>query len=407
MLKSCFFFLLFSFVFLPTFSQPLDDPLQVFLDCESCDTRYLKQRLGWVTFVRDRKVADIHLFIADQPMASGGRQYDLRFIGVSDKYAREQTIPLQIGPFNSQIEINERLEHSIKLGLLSYLVTYQPLTVEANIASAKNSTSTPTSDPWDYWIFEVSGAIDWSQESNRKEYEWQGELDIDRITKAWRIRSEFETESQINQVQRDSSTLRTRRRRSEAEASVVKSLNQHWSAGVFANLYASTYVNIRTGSRVQAALEYNVFPYQLSATRELTIAYMIGPRYFSYLEQTIYDEMQEQRFGQGLRINLDVKRPWGRAEVQLEGSHFMHDLSKNRLEIEAELSLQIVKGLFLQMGAEASLIHDQLYLPKGSASLEEILLEQRALATNFELEFRVGIGYTFGSIYNSVVNTRL
>ena len=407
MLKPYFFVLFLLLISQPAFSQATHESIRVFLDCESCDTRYLKQRLDWVTFVRDRNVADVHLFITDQPMASGGRQYELRFIGVGDQFSRQHTIPLQTNAFNTQIEINERLENTIKIGLLSYLVTYQSVTVEAALAPLEDNTSPSASDPWDYWIFEISGVVDWEQESNRKEYEWNGELDIERTTKAWRIRSEFETESQINQVKRDSSSLRTRRKRSEAEVSVVKSLSQHWSAGVFGNLYSSTYINVRTGSRIQAALEYNLFPYQRSATRELTVAYLIGPRYFDYQEETIYGELKEQRFGHGLRINLDVKQPWGRAEVQLEGRHFMHDFSKNRLEARAELSLQIIKGLFVRFGAEANLIHDQLYLPKGDVSLEEVLLEQRALATNFELEFRVGIGYTFGSIYNSVVNTRL
>ncbi len=129
----------------------------------------------------------------------------------------------------------------------------------------------------------------------------------------------------------------------------------------------------------------------MSATRELTIAYLVGPRSFTYREKTIYGKTEEQLFGQSLRINLDVKQPWGRAEIQLEGTHFMHDFSKNRLEAEAEVSLRIMKGLFLQLGVEASLIHDQLYLPKGDVSLEEVLLEQRALATNFRA--RVPGGY--------------
>lgn len=82
-------------------------------------------------------------------------------------------------------------------------------------------------------------------------------------------------------------------------------------------------------------------------------------------------------------------------------------MKKNRIEAEADLSIRIVKGLFLQFGVEASMIHDQIYLPKGNASIEEILLEQKALATDFEFGFEIGVGYTFGSIYNSVVNTRL
>jgi len=59
------------------------------------------------------------------------------------------------------------------------------------------------------------------------------------------------------------------------------------------------------------------------------------------------------------------------------------------------------------MGLQADLIHDQLHIPKGDASLEEVLLRRRDLLTTYEYEVNVGFSYTFGSIYNNVVNTRL
>ncbi len=231
-----------------TYAQAPDAKLLVFLDCESCDTDYLKQRLDLVTYVRDRKVADVHLFIADQPMASGGRQYDLQFIGVSNQYMQQYALSLQISPSDTQAEINERLENTIKIGLLSYLITHQSVNVEATLLPAATGTPPSASDPWNYWIFEISGALDWDQESNRKEYEWSGEVDIERTTEAWRIRSEFEAESRINHVKRDEAMLTTQRKRLAAEASVVKSMSSHWSAGVFGSLYSSTYTNVRVGS---------------------------------------------------------------------------------------------------------------------------------------------------------------
>jgi hypothetical protein len=69
--------------------------------------------------------------------------------------------------------------------------------------------------------------------------------------------------------------------------------------------------------------------------------------------------------------------------------------------------LRIVKGLSLRFSSGFELIHDQLYLAKGDASLEELLLQQRQLATTYEFSSSVGLSYTFGSIYNNVVNTRL
>ena len=52
-------------------------------------------------------------------------------------------------------------------------------------------------------------------------------------------------------------------------------------------------------------------------------------------------------------------------------------------------------------------IHDQLNLPGGDRISEEILLEQRELATAYRYSASVGIGYSFGSIFNTVVNPRM
>ena len=49
------------------------------------------------------------------------------------------------------------------------------------------------------------------------------------------------------------------------------------------------------------------------------------------------------------------------------------------------------------------IINDQISLPREEASIEDILLGQSQLATNFE----TGLSYTFGSLYNNVINTRL
>lgn len=108
-----------------------------------------------------------------------------------------------------------------------------------------------------------------------------------------------------------------------------------------------------------------------------------------------------------LGISYDVRQPWGRIEADLAGSQYFFDMQKKRLEFEGDLGLRVFKGFFVTLSLDAALVQDQLYLPNGDASLEEILLERRAISTDYELGFRIGVAYTFGSIYNSVVNTRL
>jgi len=53
-----------------------------------------------------------------------------------------------------------------------------------------------------------------------------------------------------------------------------------------------------------------------------------------------------------------------------------------------------------------TIIHDQLGLVKGGVSPEEVLLRRRDLETQYYYYTSIGFSYTFGSIYNNVVNPR-
>ncbi|MBT5056892.1 MAG: hypothetical protein HOM68_10170, partial [Gemmatimonadetes bacterium] len=71
------------------------------------------------------------------------------------------------------------------------------------------------------------------------------------------------------------------------------------------------------------------------------------------------------------------------------------------------LSVRLFRGLSLRVEGGVDRINDQLSLAAGEASLEEILLRRRELATDYEVWGQIGFSYTFGSIYNNVVNNRL
>ena len=49
---------------------------------------------------------------------------------------------------------------------------------------------------------------------------------------------------------------------------------------------------------------------------------------------------------------------------------------------------------------------DQISLPRRSATQEEVLLRLRELQSGYEVSVAFGIRYSFGSIFNNVVNPR-
>jgi hypothetical protein len=88
-------------------------------------------------------------------------------------------------------------------------------------------------------------------------------------------------------------------------------------------------------------------------------------------------------------------------------SQFLDQPDQNRLTLNNNINLRIVRGLSLRISGSFQLIRDQINLPKGEASIEDLLLRQRQISTNYQNRISMGLSYTFGSIFNNIVNTRL
>ena len=97
---------------------------------------------------------------------------------------------------------------------------------------------------------------------------------------------------------------------------------------------------------------------------------------------------------------------WGSLTLEVNGYHFLNDLSKSRLTFYSEADVRLIKGLSLNLYAYYTVLHDQLYLPKGNLTREEVLLRQNQAATTYSAYMYMGISYTFGSVLNNVVNPR-
>ena len=70
------------------------------------------------------------------------------------------------------------------------------------------------------------------------------------------------------------------------------------------------------------------------------------------------------------------------------------------------MDVRLFKGFSISLDGSVSKRRDQLSLRRGEATSEEILVRQRELATDYAFDFGFGISYSFGSIFNNVVNPR-
>jgi hypothetical protein len=107
-----------------------------------------------------------------------------------------------------------------------------------------------------------------------------------------------------------------------------------------------------------------------------------------------------------LSVAYQVQEKWGSINFSFSGSNYLHDFSKNKLEFWGFMRLRIIKGLSLSVNGGVAYINDQFNLRKGDLSEAERLLRLKEQATNFSIQGGVSISYTFGSIYNNVVNPR-
>jgi hypothetical protein len=69
-------------------------------------------------------------------------------------------------------------------------------------------------------------------------------------------------------------------------------------------------------------------------------------------------------------------------------------------------SVRLFKGFSFNVSGGYNRIRDQIGLRKDDATTEEVLLRLKQRATGYSYNMNFGISYSFGSIFNSVVNPR-
>jgi hypothetical protein len=261
-------------------------------------------------------------------------------------------------------------------------------------------------DKWNFWVFNASFRGRLSGEEQRNSTTFSGNLSANRITPASKLRMGLDIDYDRDNYDVDGERTTSISESGDFDGLYVKSISEHWSVGAWLSLSSSTYRNIEFAYTLHPAIEYNFFPYSVSTRRQLRILYKIGYGSYRYREETIFDKTSEDLFNESLSITLELNEPWGTAEFFLEGSHYFHDFSKNKLRLSGELSFRIFKGLSLNIHGSYSGTHNQLSLPKGEATLEEILLQRRELSSSYRYFTSIGLSYRFGSVFSNVVNPR-
>ena len=410
MTKSILFLALLIFPFYLMAQENPEDKKQIdfFLECYACDFTFVRQKLDFVSFVRDPKLADVHILSSHSHTGSGGRIFFIEFIGMKTFEGQNFKYEYTAEQSETDDETRKGLLKLIQTGILQYY-SKAGLLKQLEIDLGKNEYTEIVStveDPWKLWVFRIEAGSFFQKEETQNQYSFNTEIRIDKVTEVWKTRLEGQYQIYREKYYDDGEKIENNQNETELNGNYILSLSPHWSAGIFARYSSRTYLNIKHQYEFAPGIEYNIFPWDVSNRKIFTLRYQAGIRNYYYNEVTIYDKLQELLFYEQFSLNLELVQPWGTLESRLEGRHYFHDFSKNRLSLETQLSVRLTKQFSVFGEIEMQFVHDQLYLPKGDASLEDILLQRRKQATTYELGGRLGLRFTFGSIYNSVVNER-
>lgn len=391
-------------------------PINIFMDCQAhdCDTAHFRTEIGFVNWMRDRTDADVHVLITSEETGGGGSKYSLTFIGQRD-FARDT---LQLGfstpQTSTSAERRDMLTNRIAQGLLHYAVNttgMERVSVRMRTEQDDGEGSTKLApgmrDPWNQWVFSINLEGDTDGESRQSSRGLEFGLSAERVTEKWKIEMEGDGSYQEDHFELEEGPLTVIRRNYSVYSQVTKALAPLWSAGLQTTFGTSTFRNQKFYGRVAPVLEYSFVPYSEFARRRITLQYSAGANLYRYEEVTLFDRMEETVFDEELALIARFQQPWGSAGWHFSGSHYFHDLSRYELFGEVFTSVRLLKGLSFEADASYSRVHNQLFIRKGTASDEDVLTERRALATAYEYGASIGLRYTFGSIYNNIVNRRI
>ncbi len=377
---------------------------RVFLDWPGADISFFRTEIPFVEFVPGLETAQARVVVTPQG-PPGSETFDIEFSGLKEFQGENNSLSYKPDPGAKLEDVNRGLADLIKIGLLRYAAK-TPVAKDLSVRFLDQAKPTSVVDKWNFWVFSLSAETFLTGETQYKEGMYYGSFSANRVTPELKIRTSVYGNLQKLRFDFGDSIYESKSHGYGFSGLIVKSLSQHWSAGAYLSVQSSTYSNLQLSASVAPAVEFNFFPYFESTKKQFRVLYRIGYTGARYIEETVYFKTSESLLQEALSWAYEVKQPWGNVTLQIEGSHYFHDIKKNRVELSGEVSFRIWRGLSFNVDGSYTRIRDQIALPRGGATYEEVLLRQKQLATGYDYSFSIGLNFSFGSTRSNVVNPR-
>ncbi|MEM0962560.1 MAG: hypothetical protein AAGK21_08510 [Bacteroidota bacterium] len=401
----------------PVSAQP-SDLLNTFVDCQGfvpgCDIDFFQTEIGFARLVRDPADADVYVLIVDEDTGGGGERYTLLFEGRQGEIAgRRDTLVTTTPPAASDDDQRRALLSRLSLGLAGFAaqtavadrisISYDAPSVDASADEAAQDVV----DPWNSWVFRINSNGFFNGQSQSQSYNLFGSLSARRVTDDLKVsirprasynRSEFELS--------DGSTFVSDNANYGLNIQSVFSLSDHWSAGARTDVSRNTFSNYDLRAIAVGAVEYNLYPYSEATQRQLRFFYDAGAEFAAYQDTTVLLETQEIMPRHSTGVAAEFRQPWGSVDVGLDASQYLDRPDRYNLGVGGGVDLRLFRGFSLRLNGRYSYVQDQINLRAQRADDGQILTGDQELATSFNYFGSFGISYSFGSIYNQVVNAR-
>jgi hypothetical protein len=395
-----------------TIAVPMrSDALNVFLDCMMCDRTYIKEVIPFVNYVNNRDNADVHIIMTRRGTGGGGTEHLVSFSGQKIYKGLNDTLTFFDPPNTSNDFTRKGQANVISMGLMRY-VARTPLAQNITVnykepaGNGKKLSQVVENDPWNSWVFRLSNRSSFNKDQNYENISIENNFSADRVTPDWK--SEFDSQYEFKQrsITTDGVTTNYPQTSWNMRTLQVKSLGAHMSAGFNISASGSTFGNIKYAINVHPAIEYNIYPYTESFKRQIRIQYTVQANYANYMDSTMYFKLEEMIYRHQLAIAVGFNQQWGSSNFSIRGGHFLNDVNFWSFNMNGDINWRVYKGLSIGLNARAAMTRDDRAVLKKTASVEDVLLQLRKLNSAYSYQFGVNLSFSFGSIYNNVVNPR-
>ena len=401
----------------PIGAQTVQSRPRVFFDCNgpTCNSQYYRTEINWVNWVNDPEVADLHIIMGSLSTGSGGREYQIDFIGVDSDEGYEDQHHYSSLPTDTDRESLDGITHTLGLGIANWanthgfrgLVRLQGADPElGDLARRRVVSQEEVDDPWNLWVFRINANGNRNSEATESRTRLNLGFGASRVSPTWKLSSNFFTNHRRERYELSSGSFSTIETDWNFNQLVAYSVADHWSVGLTGRVSRQYQFNRELQVQIRPGLEYSFFRYEEATRRSLTAYYSIGPAFQDYFDRTILGKTYETLYEHSIDISFSSRQTWGDAGFSIRASHYLHDFGLYNRSVQGDINYRITRGISVFARGNLAWVQDQIYLSAEGATDEEALLDLRRRATDRESSFSLGLQIQFGSIFNNVVNNR-